>query len=75
MVLIIAILLSINIIFFRLESLGGSSSSVKPKRRAYLIKKKSLTTGFFDNKGKDDKEKGWKIFKILSISKITKALN
>lgn len=32
--------------------------SNKPKRRAYLLKRKALTTGFFDNKAKDDKEKG-----------------
>lgn len=30
----------------------------KPKRRAYLLKRKAITTGFFDSKtGKDDKEK------------------
>lgn len=36
----------------------GSSVTTKPKRRAYLLKRKALTTGFFDNKGKDEKEKG-----------------
>lgn len=40
------------------ESLGSGSVSTKPKRRAYLLKRKALTTGFFDNKGKDDKDKG-----------------
>ncbi|CAK9826257.1 Rho GTPase-activating protein 6 [Anthophora retusa] len=39
------------------ESLGSSSVVTKPKRRAPLLKRKALTTGFFDNKGKDDKEK------------------
>ncbi|XP_012059446.1 PREDICTED: uncharacterized protein LOC105622642 [Atta cephalotes] len=40
------------------ESLGtGSVTTNKPKRRAYLLKRKALTTGFFDNKGKDEKEK------------------
>jgi len=32
--------------------------TTKPKRRTYLLKRKALTTGFFDNKGKDEKEKG-----------------
>lgn len=40
------------------ESLGSSAVTTKPKRRAPLLKRKALTTGFFDNKGKDDKEKG-----------------
>ncbi|XP_026675127.1 uncharacterized protein LOC108631901 [Ceratina calcarata] len=39
------------------ESLGSSSVVTKPKRRAHLLKRKALTTGFFDNKGKDDKDK------------------
>ncbi|XP_076375800.1 rho GTPase activating protein at 102A isoform X2 [Megalopta genalis] len=39
------------------ESLSGTSITAKPKRRAPLLKRKALTTGFFDNKGKDDKEK------------------
>ncbi|XP_011870512.1 PREDICTED: uncharacterized protein LOC105563497 [Vollenhovia emeryi] len=39
------------------ESLGTGSVTTKPKRRAYLLKRKALTTGFFDNKGKDEKEK------------------
>ncbi|XP_011641026.1 uncharacterized protein LOC105429617 [Pogonomyrmex barbatus] len=39
------------------ESLGTGSATTKPKRRAYLLKRKALTTGFFDNKGKDEKEK------------------
>ncbi|XP_011162524.2 uncharacterized protein LOC105197720 isoform X2 [Solenopsis invicta] len=39
------------------ESLGPGSVTTKPKRRAYLLKRKALTTGFFDNKGKDEKEK------------------
>ncbi|CAL7936435.1 unnamed protein product [Xylocopa violacea] len=39
------------------ESLGSSCVVTKPKRRAPLLKRKALTTGFFDNKGKDDKEK------------------
>ncbi|XP_076641285.1 rho GTPase activating protein at 102A [Halictus rubicundus] len=39
------------------ESLSGTSITTKPKRRAPLLKRKALTTGFFDNKGKDDKEK------------------
>ncbi|XP_034171961.2 rho GTPase activating protein at 102A [Osmia lignaria lignaria] len=37
--------------------LGTSAVVAKPKRRAPLLKRKALTTGFFDNKGKDDKEK------------------
>ncbi|XP_029032078.2 uncharacterized protein LOC114870945 [Osmia bicornis bicornis] len=37
--------------------LGTSAVAAKPKRRAPLLKRKALTTGFFDNKGKDDKEK------------------
>ncbi|XP_054005265.1 rho GTPase-activating protein 21-like [Hylaeus anthracinus] len=41
----------------RRESLGSSAVVTKPKRRAPLLKRKALTTGFFDNKGKDDKEK------------------
>lgn len=37
----------------------GASSVQKPKRRAYLIKRKAITTSIFDtNRGKDDKEKG-----------------
>lgn len=43
---------------FLSESLGTGSVTTKPKRRAYLLKRKALTTGFFDNKGKDEKEKG-----------------
>lgn len=39
------------------ESLGTGAVTTKPKRRAYLLKRKALTTGFFDNKGKDEKEK------------------
>ncbi|KAL7286588.1 hypothetical protein TKK_0019215 [Trichogramma kaykai] len=39
------------------ESLSGGSSSSKPKRRAYLLKRKALTTSLFDNKGKEDKDK------------------
>ncbi|XP_076760058.1 rho GTPase activating protein at 102A isoform X2 [Xylocopa sonorina] len=39
------------------ESLGSSCVVTKPKRKAPLLKRKALTTGFFDNKGKDDKEK------------------
>ncbi|XP_076394543.1 rho GTPase activating protein at 102A [Megachile rotundata] len=39
------------------ECLGTSAVVTKPKRRAPLLKRKALTTGFFDNKGKDDKEK------------------
>uniref|UniRef100_A0A0C9QV41 Arhgap6 protein n=1 Tax=Fopius arisanus TaxID=64838 RepID=A0A0C9QV41_9HYME len=39
------------------ESLGTGSISNKPKRRAYLLKRKALTTGFFDNKNKEDKDK------------------
>jgi hypothetical protein len=35
------------------------SVSHKPKRRPYLLKRKALTTGFFDTtRGKDDKDKG-----------------
>lgn len=30
----------------------------KSKRRAYLIKRKAKTTGFFDTGRKDDKDKG-----------------
>jgi hypothetical protein len=31
----------------------------KPKRRPYLLKRKALTTSFFDTtRGKDDKDKG-----------------
>lgn len=43
---------------FLAESVGSGSTTTKPKRRAYLLKRKALTTGFFDNKGKDEKEKG-----------------
>lgn len=43
---------------FLSETLGSGSVTTKPKRRAYLLKRKALTTGFFDNKGKDEKEKG-----------------
>ncbi|KAL0112005.1 hypothetical protein PUN28_013320 [Cardiocondyla obscurior] len=39
------------------ESLGSGSVTTKPKRRPYLLKRKALTTGFFDNKGKNEKEK------------------
>ncbi|XP_034935708.1 uncharacterized protein [Chelonus insularis] len=39
------------------ETLGSSSVSNKPKRRAYLLKRKALTTGFFENKTKEDKYK------------------
>lgn len=39
------------------ESFGSNTVVTKPKRRAPLLKRKALTTGFFDNKGKDDKEK------------------
>ncbi|XP_044578820.1 uncharacterized protein LOC123261303 [Cotesia glomerata] len=39
------------------ESLGSASVTNKPKRRAYLLKRKALTTGFFENKTKDDKDK------------------
>ncbi|XP_014473881.1 PREDICTED: uncharacterized protein LOC106744012 [Dinoponera quadriceps] len=38
------------------ESVGSGSATTKPKRRAYLLKRKALTTGFFDNKGKDEKD-------------------
>lgn len=43
---------------FLSETLSSGSATTKPKRRAYLLKRKALTTGFFDNKGKDEKEKG-----------------
>ncbi|XP_057319246.1 uncharacterized protein LOC130663795 [Microplitis mediator] len=39
------------------ESLGSASVTNKPKRRAYLLKRKALTTGFFENKTKEDKDK------------------
>lgn len=39
------------------ESLSSGSVTAKPKRRAYLLKRKALTTGFFDSKTRDDKEK------------------
>ncbi|XP_016840166.2 uncharacterized protein LOC100122001 isoform X2 [Nasonia vitripennis] len=39
------------------ESLSGGSVTAKPKRRAYLLKRKALTTGFFDSKSKEEKEK------------------
>ncbi|KAJ8678978.1 hypothetical protein QAD02_014765, partial [Eretmocerus hayati] len=39
------------------ESLTSGSVTAKPKRRAYLLKRKALTTGFFDSKSKDDKDK------------------
>ncbi|KAG8311069.1 Rho GTPase-activating protein 6 [Homalodisca vitripennis] len=43
----------------RIPSESTAAGSVqKPKRRAYLLKRKAITTGFFDSKaGKDDKEK------------------
>uniref|UniRef100_A0A1B0GQ99 Uncharacterized protein n=1 Tax=Phlebotomus papatasi TaxID=29031 RepID=A0A1B0GQ99_PHLPP len=34
---------------------GGASVEVKPKRRALLLKRKALTTGFFDATKKDDR--------------------
>ncbi|XP_012282265.1 uncharacterized protein LOC105700706 isoform X2 [Orussus abietinus] len=36
---------------------SGGATATKPKRRAYLLKRKALTTGFFDNKTKDEKDK------------------
>ncbi|XP_015120058.1 uncharacterized protein LOC107043204 [Diachasma alloeum] len=39
------------------ESFGSGSISNKPKRRTYLLKRKALTTGLFDNKSKEDKDK------------------
>lgn len=50
------------------ESFGSNTVVTKPKRRAPLLKRKALTTGFFDNKGKDDKEKGkWSTLKPLYL--------
>lgn len=47
----------------------GSSSVQKPKRRAYLLKRKAITTGFFDtSRGKDDKDKGVSAFQCWPIS-------
>ena len=41
--------------------------TAKPKRRAYLLKRKALTTGFFDSKSKDDKDKGeWGFATLLA---------
>lgn len=39
---------------------NAAAVATKPKRRAYLLKRKALTTGFFDQRsGKDaDKDKG-----------------
>jgi hypothetical protein len=34
------------------------AAAPKPKRRAYLLKRKALTTGFFDSGRKEDKDKG-----------------
>lgn len=39
------------------ESLGSGTVATKPKRRAYLLKRKALTTGFFESKGKEEKDK------------------
>ncbi|XP_047360331.1 uncharacterized protein LOC124953262 [Vespa velutina] len=39
------------------ESLGSGAVATKPKRRAYLLKRKALTTGFFESKGKEEKDK------------------
>ncbi|XP_014606230.1 PREDICTED: uncharacterized protein LOC106787951 [Polistes canadensis] len=39
------------------ESLGSGPVATKPKRRAYLLKRKALTTGFFESKGKEEKDK------------------
>ncbi|XP_049878612.1 uncharacterized protein LOC126375633 isoform X2 [Pectinophora gossypiella] len=36
---------------------NAAVATTKPKRRAYLLKRKALTTGFFDQSRKDDKEK------------------
>ncbi|XP_012534160.1 uncharacterized protein LOC105835425 isoform X2 [Monomorium pharaonis] len=44
-------------VHIRPPSESPGSVTTKPKRRAYLLKRKALTTGFFDNKGKDEKEK------------------
>ncbi|XP_021919364.1 uncharacterized protein LOC110829683 isoform X2 [Zootermopsis nevadensis] len=42
----------------RIPSEAVVSVSHKPKRRPYLLKRKALTTGFFDtSRGKDDKDK------------------
>ncbi|XP_048481538.1 uncharacterized protein LOC105391928 [Plutella xylostella] len=37
---------------------NASSAQAKPKRRAHLLKRRAITTGFFDQRGKDgDKDK------------------
>jgi hypothetical protein len=36
----------------------STAPAAKPKRRPYLLKRKALTTSFFDTGRKDDKEKG-----------------
>lgn len=49
---------SLKFVLFSLTESVGTTAVQKPKRRAYLLKRKAITTGFFDSKtGKDDKEK------------------
>ena len=43
-----------------------ATTSQKPKRRPYLLKKKALSTGFFDSGTKRDDGKG-KMFGFLNI--------
>ncbi|CAG9133061.1 unnamed protein product [Plutella xylostella] len=41
-----------------MELENASSAQAKPKRRAHLLKRRAITTGFFDQRGKDsDKDK------------------
>lgn len=46
-------------LFFSFSSEATSQTSQKPhKRRVLLLKRKAVTTGIFDSKGKDDVSKG-----------------
>ncbi|XP_024217478.1 uncharacterized protein RhoGAP102A isoform X2 [Halyomorpha halys] len=51
-----ALNLGVNI---RIPSESPAATTVqKPKRKAYLLKRKAITTGFFDTNRKDEKDKG-----------------
>lgn len=41
---------------FLSESLASGLVTTKPKKRAYLLKRKALTTSFFDNKEKGEQK-------------------
>ncbi|CAH1388887.1 unnamed protein product, partial [Nezara viridula] len=51
-----ALNLGVNV---RIPSESPATTAVqKPKRKAYLLKRKAITTGFFDTNRKDEKDKG-----------------